>query len=106
MPTHSELALCATAAVIGLAGTRHNLVQSNQPAATAATGLEKVVLTGRWREERAQTIPLAVTLLTFGAYADKEAEGAVNIPTLLPRPVRRRQERRIGQGHAPWCHRT
>jgi hypothetical protein len=24
----------------------------------------------------------------------------------LPRPVRRRQERRIGQGHAPWCHRT
>jgi len=80
MPTHSRLTLCATVAVVGLAGARHSLAQSDQPAATAATGLEEVVLTARRREERVQTVPLAVTALTFGDYADNEVDGAVNIP--------------------------
>ena len=79
MATHSRLTLCATVGVVGLAGARHSLAQSDQPASTAAAGLEEVVLTARRREERVQIVRLAVTALTFADYADNEVVGAVNI---------------------------
>jgi len=64
-----SLALCATAALIGLAGgARIASAQSDQPAATAGnSALEEVVVTARRREEKAQTVP--ITLLTFSSKA-------------------------------------
>ena len=60
------LALCATAAIIGLAGgARTASAQSDQgtSAATSSGGIEEVVVTARRREEKAQSVP--ITLLTF-----------------------------------------
>jgi iron complex outermembrane receptor protein len=55
------MALCATVAAVALSGSRTAMAQSDQPAAAAGTGLEEIVVTARRREERIQTVPVAVT---------------------------------------------
>jgi iron complex outermembrane receptor protein len=56
------LALCATVAIVGLTGARTTLAQSDQPAASADNGnLEEIVVTARRKEERVQTVPIAIT---------------------------------------------
>ena len=61
MSARLTLALCATAAAVALmVPTRTTLAQA-QPSATAGSGLEEIVVTARRREERVQTVPLAVT---------------------------------------------
>ena len=67
MSARLTLALCATAAAVALmAPTRTTLAQA-QPAATAGSGLEEIVVTSRRREERVQTVPLAVTAFSQAA---------------------------------------
>jgi iron complex outermembrane receptor protein len=62
--------LCASASVIGLAYSNSAIAQaSDQPAASATTGLEEVVVTARRREERIQTVPVAIT-----AFSSKDIE--------------------------------
>jgi len=64
MSARLTLALCATAALIGLTdGNAAKAQSSDQPAAAAGNGIEEVVVTARRREEKAQTVP--ITLLTF-----------------------------------------
>jgi iron complex outermembrane receptor protein len=68
MSARLSLALCATAALIGLTDGNVAIAQStDQPAAAPANGIEEVVVTARRREEKAQTVP--ITLLTFSAKA-------------------------------------
>jgi iron complex outermembrane receptor protein len=55
------ITLCATAAIVGLAGTRTAAAQSDQQTASTGNGLEEIVVTARKREERVQTVPLAIT---------------------------------------------
>jgi iron complex outermembrane receptor protein len=60
------MALCASAAFVGLiGGARTTFAQSDQPATASASspGIEEVVVTARRREEKAQSVP--ITLLTF-----------------------------------------
>ena len=55
-------ALCATAALFVLAGgAREAAAQSDQPTASAGKGMEEIVVTARRREERLQTVPIAIT---------------------------------------------
>ena len=65
MSKRSMMALCATtAAIVGLANPRPVQAQADQPAASAGNGMEEIVVTARRKEERIQTIPLAVTAFT------------------------------------------
>src|ERR1700753_4139735 len=64
MSARLTLALCATAAIIGLTDGNYAKAQSTaQPSATPDAGIQEVVVTARRREEKAQTVP--ITLLTF-----------------------------------------
>ncbi len=62
--------LCATAAIVGLTtGAGRAMAQSDQPAASAGNGLEEIVVTARRKEERVQTVPIAIT-----AFSQKDIE--------------------------------
>src|SRR5271156_6645808 len=69
MSARLTLVLCATAAAVALTGARTTMAQWDQPAATATagSGLEEIVVTARRREERVQTVPLAVTAFSQAA---------------------------------------
>ncbi len=70
MSPRLTLALCATVAAVALMPTRVTLAQVQdqaQPATAPGTGLEEVVVTARRREERVQSIPLAVTAFSQAA---------------------------------------
>jgi iron complex outermembrane receptor protein len=57
--------LLATASVAVLTGAQPSVAQtSDQPAASAGGGLEEIVVTARRKEEKAQTVPIALTSLT------------------------------------------
>ena len=87
MSARSTLALCATAALIGItSGARIGLAQTDQPSTTASagTGLEEVVVTARRREEKAQTVP--ITLLTFSpaALEKKDIRDSLKLTDSIP----------------------
>jgi iron complex outermembrane receptor protein len=86
MSARLTLALCATVALIGLAGgARTSFAQSDQPAATGGGGgLEEIVVTARRREEKAQTVP--ITLLTFqpAALEKKDIRDPLKLTDSIP----------------------
>jgi iron complex outermembrane receptor protein len=61
MSARIKLALCATVALAGFEPASPVFAQSDQPAASGGTGLEEIVVTARRREERVQTVPVAIT---------------------------------------------
>ena len=65
MSARLTMALCATAALIGLTDGNIAKAQSTdqQQSATTDSGIQEVVVTARRREEKAQAVP--ITLLTF-----------------------------------------
>jgi iron complex outermembrane receptor protein len=69
MSARFTMVLCATAAAVALTGAQTTQAQTDQraAAATAGSGLEEIVVTARRREERVQTVPLAVTAFSQAA---------------------------------------
>src|ERR1700744_6403606 len=63
MSSKLMMALCATAAIVGLTGARGAVAQQadQQAAANAGGGMEEIVVTARRKEERLQSVPLAIT---------------------------------------------
>jgi len=75
MSARSMLALGATVAIVALtSGARPAAAQSDQPTAAAASGLEEIVVTARRREERLQTVPIAITAFTQTDLEQKHVE--------------------------------
>src|SRR5882757_7432588 len=74
-------ALCATAAVVGLmAGAGPVRAQSDQPAASrGGSDLEEIVVTARRKEERVQSVPIAITAFS---QADLEKQHIENVQDL------------------------
>jgi iron complex outermembrane receptor protein len=62
MSARFTMALCATAAFVSLTGAHAAFAQSSQDTASSAgNGLEEIVVTARRKEERVQSVPLAIT---------------------------------------------
>jgi iron complex outermembrane receptor protein len=80
------VALMATTAVVGLTRAPMAAAQTDQPAASAGSGLEEIVVTARRREERVQTVPIAITAFSQADIEKKqihEIRGlAQNVPSL------------------------
>jgi iron complex outermembrane receptor protein len=79
-------ALCASASFAALIATQPAMAQSDQPAASTGGGLEEIVVTARRREERIQTVPIAITAFS---QADLEKRSihemhdlAINVPSV------------------------
>jgi len=86
--------LCAGAAAIALAcPPTAQAQQSAQPAASAATGLEEVVVTARRREERLQTVPIGITAFDTRALQEKGIESLSDIQHFVPSLEVRQQSR-------------
>ncbi len=85
MSARLTLALCATAAIVGLTGARTTLAQSDQPAAAnAGSGLEEIVVTARRREERVQTVPLAVTAFSQASIENAQIKEVHDLAQHVP----------------------
>ena len=86
MSSKLTVALLATTAIAGLIAAPRAFAQSDQPAASAGSGLEEVVVTARRREERVQSVPIAITAFSQAAIDKKQIHEihdlAQNVPSL------------------------
>jgi iron complex outermembrane receptor protein len=80
------VALLATTAAAGLIGAPRAIAQTDQPAASSGSGLEEIVVTARRREERVQTVPIAITAFSQADIEKKQIHEihdlALNVPSL------------------------
>jgi len=84
MSPRVSLVLCATAAMIGLtAGPQTARAQADQPAA-AAGGLEEIVVTARRKEERVQSVPIAITAFSQSDLEKHHIENVQDLARTVP----------------------
>ena len=87
MSARLTMALCATAAIVGLAGGARTSFAQNDQAATAATGssgLEEIVVTARRREEKAQSVPITLLTFTPETLQKKDIRDALKLTDSIP----------------------
>ena len=86
MPSKFVVALMATTAVVGLTRAPMAAAQTDQPAASAGSGLEEIVVTARRREERVQSVPIAITAFSQADIDKKQIRQirdlSQNVPSL------------------------
>ncbi|HTJ63841.1 MAG TPA: OmpA family protein [Alphaproteobacteria bacterium] len=84
MSARISAALATTVAIFALtASHRPAAAQSDQPAASAG-GLEEIVVTARRREERLQTVPIAITAFTQAQLEQKHVEQLRDLSKVVP----------------------
>jgi iron complex outermembrane receptor protein len=66
------------------AESRPAAAQSEHPAASAGSGLEEIVVTARRREERLQTVPLAITAFTQADIEKRHVEQLRDLSKVVP----------------------
>jgi iron complex outermembrane receptor protein len=81
------MALCATAAIFAVPAIPAAVAQTDQPAASGGgNGLEEIVVTARRKEERMQTVPVAITAFSQGDIEKQRitqiADLSKNVPSL------------------------
>jgi iron complex outermembrane receptor protein len=85
MSPRFTLALCATAAFVGFAGAHPAFAQSAQGASASTGGdLEEIVVTARRREERVQSVPLAITAFSQADIEKKHIEKVSDLARSVP----------------------
>jgi iron complex outermembrane receptor protein len=84
MSPRISLVLCATAAAIGLVGVPGTVqAQTDQPAA-AGGGLEEIVVTARRKEERVQSVPIAITAFSQADLQKQHIENVQDLARIVP----------------------
>jgi iron complex outermembrane receptor protein len=79
------LALGATVATFVLTtGGGPAIAQSDQPAASGSPGMEEIIVTARRREERLQTVPIAITAFTQADLEQKHVEQLRDMSKSVP----------------------
>ena len=86
MSPRISLVLCATAALVGLtAGAGHARAQTDQPAAsTGKSDLEEIVVTARRKEERVQSVPLAITAFSQADIEKQHIQDVQDLARTVP----------------------
>jgi iron complex outermembrane receptor protein len=86
MSAVSMTAICASITIAALAGAGTAVAQTSAVSAESGSGLEEIVVTARRSEERAQTVPLSITVFTQSDIDQKRilrlADLARNVPSL------------------------
>jgi iron complex outermembrane receptor protein len=67
--------------------------QQDQPAASSGTGLEEIVVTARRREEKLQTVPVAITAFTPAEIQNKAIESSTDLQHYVPSLMSSQQSR-------------
>jgi iron complex outermembrane recepter protein len=86
MSSKLMLALCATVGIVGLTGAQGAMAQTpaQDTAAPAAGGLEEIVVTARRKEERLQSVPLAITAFTQADLEQKRIQAVRDLGRTVP----------------------
>src|ERR1700728_4653308 len=78
------LLLCGTVALVGLSDGRAGWAQTSQPAASSATDFEEVVVTARRKEERIQSVPIAITAFSQADIEKKQIREVRDLTREVP----------------------
>jgi iron complex outermembrane receptor protein len=80
------LALCATVGIVGLTGAHGAMAQTpaQATAAPADSGLEEIVVTARRKEERVQSVPLAITAFSQADLEKKHIQEVRDLGRTVP----------------------
>jgi iron complex outermembrane receptor protein len=84
MSSKITLALLAGTAVVGLSQAPIARAQTDQPSANSGSGLEEIVVTARRKEERVQTIPIAITAFTQADIEKKHINQVKDLSQSVP----------------------
>src|ERR1700722_8940311 len=84
MKLRIPLALACTASLFSLTQPTPALAQADQPSAANSGNLEEIVVTARRKEEKLQTVPVAVTAFTPAALAENHIESASDLQHFVP----------------------
>ncbi len=85
-------ALLASTALIGFGNVPSAQAQAQQ-AAAAGNGLEEIVVTARRREEKLQTVPVAVTAFTAAEIQKQNIESSSDLQHHVPSLMSSQQSR-------------
>jgi iron complex outermembrane receptor protein len=77
-------ALCASASFVALIGVQPAMAQKDQPTASTGGGLEEIVVTARRREERIQTVPIAITAFSQADIEKKQIHEMHDLAIQVP----------------------
>ncbi len=83
MSARLTLMLCATVACAGLTDAGPVKAQTDQPAA-ANNGLEEIVVTARRKEERVQSVPIAITAFSQNDLQKQHIENVQDLARIVP----------------------
>jgi len=84
MSPRVSLVLCATAAAIGLTAAPAEVRAQSAQAGANSGGLEEIVVTARRKEERVQSVPIAITAFSQNDLQKQHIENVQDLARIVP----------------------